>query len=103
MQSAWEKLTDGRCNNSEPLEDGCTRKPRTARQLKEQAKLSMKGAQNKFKRAAALTKLEQQGLIGPKERRKLSDRWDKRTSNNTAGFYDKAAAREAKRSGVAYV
>lgn len=99
MQSAWEKLTGGRCNEGHE-DTGRTRKPLTARQVKEQAKLSMKGANNKFKRANALHKLETEGLIGPKERRKLSDRWDKRTSNNVQGFYNQAEARAAKRAAV---
>lgn len=98
MQSAWEKLTGGRCNDEVQEDTGRTRKPLTSRQLKEQAKLSMRSANNKFKRADALVKLEKQGLIGPKERRKLSDRWDKRTSNNVTGFYNQAEARATKRN-----
>lgn len=98
QQSAWEKLTDGRCNWE--LEDAGKRPVLTARQLKEQAKLSMKSAQNKFRRANALNKLHDAGEIGPKDARKLSDRWDKRQSTNTTGFYDQKAARAVKRGEV---
>lgn len=95
MQSAWEKLTDGRCNWDLP--DAAPAKPLTARQLKEQAKRSMRSAQNKFKRANALNKLQDQGLIGAKDGRKLSDNWTKREATNVKGFYDQKKARALKR------
>lgn len=98
QQSAWEKLTDGRCNWDLP--DTARVKPLTARQIKEQAKLSMKSAQNKFKRANALNKLQDAGLIGAKEGRKLSDNWTKRQATNVTGFYDRKKARAIKRGEV---
>lgn len=88
MRSAWEKLTQGRCNNDEPL--AVQRKAKTARQIKDEAmrRDSVRRAAKKFDKAAHRT---------GKELRKLSDSWDRRENTNTKGFFDQKKAREIKR------
>ena len=88
--SAWEKLTQGQCNNDLPA---LAVKPLTARQIKDRAMRDkhVAAAERKFERAAHLT---------GKALRKLSDSWDNRTATNTKGFFDRKKARAIKRGEV---
>jgi hypothetical protein len=93
MQSAWEKMTAGQCNNSTPE---VKRKSMTARQLKDNYARMLNNVERKFDRIAAL---DAQGTQeSRKEYRRMSDSWTKRVSTNTKGFFDRAAARAAKRA-----
>ena len=93
MQSAWEKLTGGQCNNSTPE---VKRKSMTARQLKDNMRAQLNNVERKFDRLAAL---DAQGTQeSRKEKRRMSDSWTKRVSTNTKGFFNRAAARAAKRA-----
>lgn len=93
MQSAWEKMTAGQCNNNTPE---VKRKSMTARQLKDNLRAHLNNVERKFDRIAAL---DAQGTQeSRKEKRRMSDSWTKRVSTNTKGFFDKAAARAAKRA-----
>ena len=92
MRSAWEKLTGGQCNMNTPE---VKRKPRTARQVKENMRAQLNHVERKFDKIAAL---DAQGTPeSRKEKRRMSDSWMKRVSANTKGFYNQAAARAAKR------
>ena len=93
MQSAWEKMTGGQCNNNV---HEVKRKPMTARQLKDKMRAQLNLVEKKFDRIAAL---DAQGTQeSRKEKRRMSDSWTKRVSTNTKGFFDKAAARATKRA-----
>lgn len=93
MQSAWEKMTSGKCNNNVPE---VKRKSMTARQLKDNLRAQLNSVERKFDRIAAL---DAQGTQeSRKEKRHMSDSWTKRVSTNTKGFFNKAAARAAKRA-----
>ena len=93
MRSAWEKLTGGQCNLSTPE---VKRKPRTARQVKDNARAQLNHVERKFDKIAAL---EAQGTQeSRKEKLRMSDSWIKRGGANTRGFFNKAAARAAKRA-----
>ena len=93
MQSAWEKMTGGQCNNNVPE---VKRKSMTARQLKDNLRAQLNHVERKFDRIAAL---DAQGTQeSRKEKRRMSDSWTKRVSTNTKGFFDKAAARATKRA-----
>lgn len=93
MQSAWEKMTGGQCNNNVPE---VKRKAMTARQLKDNMRAQLNLVEKKFDRIAAL---DAQGTQeSRKEKRRMSDSWTKRVSTNTKGFFDKAAARATKRA-----
>ena len=93
MRSAWEKLTGGQCNLSTPE---VKRKPRTARQVKDNVRAQLNHVERKFDKIAAL---EAQGTQeSRKEKLRMSDSWIKRGSANTRGFFNKAAARAAKRA-----
>ena len=93
MRSAWEKLTGGQCNLNAPE---VKRKPRTARQVKDNARAQLNHVERKFDKIAAL---EAQGTQeSRKEKLRMSDSWFKRGSSNTRGFFNKAAARAAKRA-----
>ena len=92
MRSAWEKLTGGQCNLSTPE---VKRKPRTARQVKDNMRAQLNHVERKFDKIAAL---EAQGTQeSRKEKRRMSDSWTKRVSTNTKGFFNRAAARATKR------
>ena len=93
MQSAWEKMTAGQCNNNVPE---VKRKSMTARQLKDNMRAQLNNVERKFDRLAAL---DAQGTQeSRKEKLRMSDSWIKRGSANTRGFFNKAAARAAKRA-----
>ena len=93
MQSAWEKLTGGQCNLNTPE---VKRKPRTARQVKDSMRAQLNQVERKFAKLAAL---EAQGTQeSRKEKLRMSDSWMKRGCTDTRGFFNKAAARAAKRS-----
>lgn len=93
MQSAWEKMTGGQCNNNAPE---VKRKSMTARQLKDNMRAQLNNIERKFDRIAAL---DAQGTQeSRKEKRRMSDSWTKRVSTNTKGFFNRAAARAAKRA-----
>ena len=92
VASHWEKLTGGQCNNDEAIPKA---RKATARSLKralfrEKAEAR---AQSKFDKVDAL-----HALGTPEARRdlrKLSDRWDKRTTKNVRGFHNPKAAKHA--------
>ena len=93
MRSAWEKLTGGQCNLKAPE---VKRKPRTARQVKDNVRAQLNHVERKFNKIAAL---EAQGTQeSRKEKLRMSDSWIKRGGANTRGFFNKAAARAAKRA-----
>lgn len=92
MQSAWEKMTGGQCNNTTPE---VKRKSTTARQLKDNMRAKLNYVEQKFDRIAALDALGTKE--SRKEKRRMSDSWTKRVSGSTKGFFDKAAARATKR------
>ena len=93
MQSAWERLTGGQCNLHTPA---VKRKPQTARQLKDNMRARLDHVEWKFDKIAAL---DAQGTQeSRKEKRRLSDSWTRRGSTNIKGFFNKAAARAAKRA-----
>ena len=93
MQSAWERLTSGQCNSNAPE---VKRKPRTARQLKDNMRAQLNHVEWKFDRIAAL---DAQGTQeSRKEKLRMSDSWIKRGGANTRGFFNRAAARAAKRA-----
>ena len=82
MRSAWEKLTGGQCNLNTPE---VKRKPRTARQVKENIRAQLNHVERKFDKIAAL---DAQGTQeSRKEKRRMSDSWMKRTSRNVKGFF----------------
>ena len=93
MRSAWEKLTGGQCNlNTSEVK----RKPLTARQVKDNVRAQLNHVERKFNKIAAL---EAQGTQeSRKEKLRMSDSWIKRGGVNTRGFFNKAAARAAKRA-----
>lgn len=93
MQSAWEKLTDGQCNNNLPE---VKRKPLTARKVKDKMRAQLNHIEWKFDKIAALNAQDTQE--SRKEKRRMSDSWTKRGSTNTRGSYNQAAARAAKRA-----
>ena len=93
MRSAWEKLTGGQCDLSTPE---VKRKPKTARQVKDNVRAQLNHVERKFNKIAAL---EAQGTQeSRKEKLRMSDSWVKRGGANTRGFFNKAAARAAKRA-----
>ena len=93
MLSTWEKLTGGQCNMSTPE---VKRKPRTARQVKDNARAQLNHVERKFDKIAAL---DAQGTQeSRKEKLRMSDSWTKRGSTNTRGFFNQAAARAVKRA-----
>ena len=93
MQSAWEKLTGGQCHLNTPE---VKRKPRTARQVKENMRAQLNHVERKFDKIAAL---DAQGTQeSRKEKLRMSDSWIKRGGANTRGFYNQATARAAKRA-----
>ena len=93
MRSAWEKLTGGQCNLNTPE---VKRKPRTARQVKDTVRAQLNHVERKFDKIAAL---DAQGTQeSRKEKLRMSDSWIKRGGANTRGFFNKAAARAAKRA-----
>ena len=100
MQSAWEKLTDGRCNNAEPLPQY---KPMTIREMKEASRASIKGVTRKFDKITALNEcIDSGGHIGMaarKDKRKMADSWTKAQAK-PGDLHNKAAARAAKRAPV---
>lgn len=55
---------------------------------------------NSTAEARAVVKFEKALGLKGKELRKMSDSWDKRNSNNAAGFYDAGKARAIKRGAV---
>lgn len=89
-KSAWEKLTQGQCNNELPEPKA---RKQTVRQLKDKAMRvkHLAAAERKFEKAAHLE---------GKALRKLSDSWVKRSSSNVTGFFDQKKAREVKRGAV---
>ena len=92
MRSAWEKLTGGQCNLDTPE---VKRKPLTARQVKGNMQAQLNRAERKFAKIAAL---DAQGTQeSRKEKRRMSDSWTKRGGTDIRGFFNKAAARAAKR------
>ena len=91
MQSAWEIMTGGQCNNMPELK----RKPRTARQLKDAMRGQLNHVERKFNKIAALDAMGTPE--SRKEKRRMSDTWIKRGGADTRGFFNKAAARAAKR------
>lgn len=93
MQSAWEKMTAGQCNNNVPE---VKRKAITARQLKDNMRAQFNNVERKFDRIAALDAMGTQE--SRKEKRRMSDSWTNRVSTNTKGFFNRAAARAAKRA-----
>lgn len=93
MQSAWEKMTGGQCNNNTPE---VKRKPLTARQVKDNMRAQLNHVERKFDKIAALDADGTQE--SRKEKRRMSDSWTKRVSANTKGFFNQAAARAAKRA-----
>lgn len=93
MQSAWEKMTGGQCNNNLPE---VKRKPLTARQVKDNMREQLNNVERKFDRIAALDALGTQE--SRKEKRRMSDSWTHRVSTNTRGFFNRATARAVKRS-----
>lgn len=92
MQSAWERMTGGQCNNSTPE---VKRKPRTARQVKDAVRAQLNHVERKFDKIAALD------AIGTpesrKEKRRMSDSWTRRGRTDTKGFFNQATARAVKR------
>lgn len=93
MQSAWEKLTGGQCNNNMPE---VRRKPLTARQVKDRMRAQLNHVERKFDKLAAL---DAQGTPeSRKEKRRMSDSWTKRGGTNIKGFYNQATARAVKRA-----
>lgn len=93
MRSTWEKLTGGQCNLDTPE---VKRKPLTARQVKDNMRAQLNHVERKFDKIAAL---DAQGTQeSRKEKRRMSDSWMKRVSADTRGFFNKAAARAAKRA-----
>lgn len=93
MQSAWEKMTGGQCNNNMPE---VKRKPLTARQVKDNMRVQLNNVERKFDRIAALDAMGTQE--SRKEKRRMSDSWTHRVSTNTKGFFNRATARAVKRS-----
>ena len=93
MQSAWEKLTGGQCNLSTPE---VKHKRMTARQVKDRMRAQLNHVERKFDKIAALNAQGTQESL--KEKRRMSDSWIKRGSTDTKGFFNKAAARAAKRA-----
>ena len=91
MQSAWEIMTGGQCNNMPEVK----RKPRTARQLKDAMRAQLNHVERKFNKLAALEAVDTPE--SRKEKRRLSNSWIKRGGADTRGFYNQAAARAAKR------
>lgn len=92
MHSTWERLTGGQCNLNTPE---VKRKPLTARQVKDNMRAQLKHVERKFDKIAAL---DAQGTQeSRKEKLRMSDSWMKRGGANTRGFFNKAAARAAKR------
>lgn len=83
MQSAWEKLTGGQCNNDHPV--NVKKKGLTARQEKERFKAQAGTVCAKMARVKALD------AIGTNESRKasksMSNSWDKRVGKNVTGFW----------------
>ena len=75
-RSAWERLTDGRCNNN--FQEG-VKKPRTAAQLKRAACNLRKQDKAASKFAAAVTSRQAS--------HKASEAWFNRGGNDTKGFY----------------
>ena len=80
MQSAWEKMTQGRCNNSLVIKP--TAAP-TARQIK--AQLNAAKAKAKFTKIQVLRDL---GDVDAKRTiRKMADTWTRRGGRNVEGFH----------------
>lgn len=83
MQSAWEKLTGGQCNNDHPV--NVKKKGLTTRQEKERFKAQAGTV------CAKMAKVKALDAIGNNESRKtskaLSNSWDKRVGNNVTGFW----------------
>ena len=93
MQSAWEKLTGGQCNLNTPEVE---HKPRTARQVKGNMQAQLNHVERKFAKIAAL---DAQGTQeSRKEKRRMSDSWTRRGGADIRGFFNQAAARDAKRA-----
>ena len=93
MQSTWEKLTGGQCSLNTPE---VKHKPRTARQAKDAMRAQLNHVERKFDKIAAL---DAQGTQeSRKEKRRMSDSWEKRVSMNTRGFFNQATARAVKRA-----
>ena len=93
MLSTWEKLTGGQCNLNTPE---VKHKPRTARQVKDNVRAQLNHVERKFNKIAALEAQDTQE--SRKEKLRMSDSWIKRGGANTRGFFNKAAARAAKRA-----
>ena len=94
MQSAWEIMTGGQCNNMPELK----RKPRTARQLKDAMRGQLNHVERKFDKIAALN--AQDTPESRKEKRRMSDTWTRRGRTDTKGFFNQATARAVKRGAV---
>ena len=92
MQSAWEKMTGGQCNNNTPE---VKRKPKTARQVKGAMRARLNHVECKFAKIAALDALDTPE--SRKEKRRMSDSWTKRGGADTRGFFNRATARAVKR------
>jgi hypothetical protein len=88
--SHWEKITGGLCNAD--FEE-VKAKPLTARQIKDMA-----ARPKHVKKAAA--KFEKAQHVTGKDSRKLSDSWQDRGAKDVRGFFDRKAARAAKRNPV---
>jgi hypothetical protein len=93
-KSVWERITAGQCNNNESLY--VRRKVETARQFKDRVRAQAAAIEKKFDKLAALDKMATPEAL--KVKRAMSDRWDKRRSNNVAGFYNAKTARALKRA-----
>ena len=94
MQSAWEIMTGGQCNNMPEVK----RKPQTARQLKDAMRAQLNHVERKFDKIAAL---DAQGTLeSRKEKRRLSDTWTRRGRSDTKGFFNQATALAVKRGTV---
>ena len=77
-RSAWERLTDGRCNNDLPLEVK-KKKPQTAAQLK-------RAACNLSKQGKAIKKFDVV-VTSRQASYKASEAWFNRGGTDTKGFY----------------
>ena len=91
MQSVWERLTNGQCNNSKPE---VRRKPRTARQVKDAVRAKLNYVERKFDKIAALDALGTPE--SREEKRRMSDSWTRRGHADTRSFFNQATARAVK-------
>lgn len=77
MQSTWEIMTAGQCNNVSTPE---VKRPKTARQVKDAWRAHLKRVEKKFDKIACLDALDTPE--SRKEKRRMSDSWSRRGWRN---------------------